>query len=129
MPEIHNVESRVMTMAKAPKITPSDEAWESGELGRDENSVRVSDGPDENKLDQSVGLVPVSIRLQKSLIEDFKIIAQYNGIGYQPLMRQILTRFADAEKKRILRDLLSEQGKDIDMDDIDDPEEGSRKRA
>ncbi len=42
--------------------------------------------------------------LQKSLIEDLKHIATLNGIGYQPLIRQILTRFADAEKKRILRE-------------------------
>lgn len=29
------------------------------------------------------------------------MIAQLNGIGYQPLMRQVLARFADCEKKKI----------------------------
>jgi hypothetical protein len=42
--------------------------------------------------------------LQKSLIEDFKAIASLNGIGYQPLMRQILKRFVDCEKKRIIKE-------------------------
>ena len=104
-------------MAKTPKITASDEAWESGALGLDEEFVRVAQEIDEAKIDESVGLVPVSIRLQKSLIEDFKIIAKYNGIGYQPMMRQILTRFADCEKKRILRELLPEFHKEIETED------------
>ena len=116
-------------MAKSTKIGASDEAWETGKLGRDEKYVRVSKGLDESKLDQSVGLVPVSIRLQKSLIEDFKIIAQYNGIGYQPLMRQILTRFANSEKKQILREFLSETGRDINMGDVESNEEPELKRA
>jgi hypothetical protein len=111
-------------MAKdTTKIGASDEAWESGELGRDEEFVKVSKEIDESKLDQSLGLVPVSIRLQKSLIEDFKLIARYNGIGYQPLMRQILTRFADCEKKRILRDLLADAGRVEEEDaELDEPE-------
>jgi hypothetical protein len=43
------------------------------------------------------------------LIEDFKLIGQLHGISYQPLMRQILQRFADSEKKRVLRELAYEQ--------------------
>ena len=38
------------------------------------------------------------------LIEDFKMIAALHGLGYQPLMRQTLRRFADAEKKRLLQE-------------------------
>jgi hypothetical protein len=41
-------------------------------------------------------------RVEKSLIEDLKAIARINGLGYQPLMRQILTRFAEAEKRQML---------------------------
>ena len=51
----------------------------------------------------------ISIRLQKSLIEDFKLLADLHGLGYQPLMRQILTRFADSEKKRLLRKFAASQ--------------------
>ncbi len=43
----------------------------------------------------------ISIRLHKELIEDFKKIAEFRGIGYQPLMRDALQRFAAAEYKLI----------------------------
>lgn len=110
-------------MSKKAKIEATDEAWDSGKLGRDEEYVRVSKGVDEEKIDASVGLVPVSIRLQKSLVNDFKMIAEINGIGYQPLMRQILTRFAECEKKKIIRDMMAEEGMGGDIDhDNDEPE-------
>lgn len=98
-------------MSKQPKIPSSDEAWDTGELGREEEFVkRAPDDDSEAKIDSSLELQLISIRLQKSLIEDFKHIASVNGIGYQPLMRQILKRFANAEKKRILREWASEMG-------------------
>lgn len=89
------------------KIPGTEEAWDSGELGTDANFVAVMEGPDEAVIDAALDLQPISIRLQKSLIEDFKLIAQLNGLGYQPLMRQVLTRFADCEKKRILREAVA----------------------
>ena len=96
-------------MSKQPKIRSSDEAWDTGELGREEGFVkRATDDTDEAEIDSSLELQLISIRLQKSLIEDYKHIASMNGIGYQPLMRQTLKRFADAEKKRILRERASE---------------------
>ncbi|WP_140060940.1 hypothetical protein, partial [Vibrio parahaemolyticus] len=70
--------------------------------------VRKSNN-DGEKLDDKLGLQMISIRLQKSLIEDLKDIAELNGIGYQPLMKQILKRFVDAEKKKILREMAIEQ--------------------
>lgn len=86
------------------KIPSTDEAWDEGRLGRDERSVGVANEGLEARVDESLGLQLISIRLQKSLIDDFKAIAQLNNIGYQTLMRQILQRFADGEKKRILRE-------------------------
>ena len=91
-------------MSKRIAIPASDNAWDSGELGREEEFVKVATDDIEAEIDESLGLQLISIRLQKSLIDDFKAIAQINGIGYQPLMRQILQRFADGEKKRILRE-------------------------
>lgn len=84
------------------------EAWESGKLGQDDQFVRKSKG-NESKLDEKLGLQMISIRLQKSLIEDLKDISELNGIGYQPLMKQILKRFVDAEKKKILKEKALEQ--------------------
>ena len=90
------------------KDTAEIETWESGKLGRSEEFVRKSNNNGE-MLDDKLGLQMISIRLQKSLIEDLKDIAEINGIGYQPLMKQILKRFVDAEKKKILREMAIEQ--------------------
>lgn len=96
-------------MSRQPMIPTSDEAWDTGKLGREEEFARrAPEDANEAKIDSSLDLQLISIRLQKSLIEDYKHIASMNGIGYQPLMRQILKRFADAEKKRILRERASE---------------------
>ena len=96
-------------MTKIGKIPTSDEAWdENGQLGRDEEHVKRSEEDIEPQIDKALELQLISIRLQKSLIEDFKYIATLNGIGYQPLMRQILKRFVDGEKKRILRERIHE---------------------
>lgn len=103
-------------MSTQPSITDRDELWEDGTLGRDENHVRVSNQDNERQLHDTLCLQAISIRLQKSLIEDLKNIAALNGIGYQPLIRQILTRFADSEKKRILREAVRESKAIIEGD-------------
>lgn len=96
-----------------PTIMASDEAWDERTLGADENFVKVADVELTDSIDEAAGTQLISIRLQKSLIEDFKMIASLNsGIGYQTLMKQILKRFADSEKKRILSELISEKLKE-----------------
>ena len=95
-------------MGDCAKIPASDEAWDAGQLGRMEDHVKRVEEDIESKIDKALDLQLISIRLQKSLIEDFKHIAALNGIGYQPLMRQVLKRFVDGEKKKILRDMAYE---------------------
>jgi predicted DNA binding CopG/RHH family protein len=84
------------------------EAWESGALGRDEKHVKVTDASEELALDDAMDMQMISIRLQKKLIEDLKVIAKHNGIGYQPLIRQLLTRFVISEFKRMMNDAFAE---------------------
>lgn len=94
------------------KIPGTDEAWESGKLGADEKHIAQlpedERAREEGLIDESLGLQPISIRLEKSLIEDFKAIATINGLAYQTLMRQALKRFADCEKKRVLNQAAAE---------------------
>ena len=90
-------------MSDIPKIPDTDEAWEEGQLGRDERFVKRVEENKEKSVDESLGLQMISIRLHKSLIEEFKVIAAIHGIGYQTLMRQSLTRFARGEMKRLAR--------------------------
>ena len=81
-------------------IESTEEAWDSRELGATEEFSAIA--PDDVQIltDQHLDLQPISIRLEKSLIEDFKLIASIHGIGYQPLMRQILKRFADSKEEK-----------------------------
>ena len=62
------------------------------------------DSEKEQAIDDSVKLKMISIRLQNDLIDDLKAIAQLNGLGYQPLIKQVLTRFVVGEKKKIHND-------------------------
>jgi len=94
---------------KVDKIESSTEAWESGLLGRDEDFIKISDDIKQDLIDDSLELQMISIRLQKTLIEDMKMIASLHGIGYQPLIRQIIARFANCEKKQLLREIASKR--------------------
>jgi|SRR5699024_4023308 len=80
--------------------------WESGELGMSAESVQVS--TDSDALDEALGMKPISIRLEKRLIENLKRIASHHNIGYQPMVRDLLNRFATAELKFILKQELEE---------------------
>ncbi|MBZ0096341.1 MAG: hypothetical protein K8H75_13345 [Sulfuricella sp.] len=94
-------------------ITSSDEAWDDRILGADSEFVKVAEAGMADSIDEASGTQLISIRLQKTLIEDFKLIASLNkGIGYQTLMKQILQRFVDCEKKRIWNELVSEKIKE-----------------
>jgi predicted DNA binding CopG/RHH family protein len=95
------------------KIEGTEDAWEQRELGATEDFVEAVElsAEDQQAIDAALELQPISIRLPKSLIEDFKAIASLSGLGYQPLMRQVLTRFADCEKKRILREVATAAAK------------------
>ncbi len=97
------------------KIKGTLEAWESGVLGTSKTHTKAlslrETKSDLNLINDELGLQPISIRLEKSLIEDFKAIASLHGLGYQTLMRQALKRFADCEKKDILRKAAAESKK------------------
>lgn len=91
-------------------IPDTAEAWEERALGADEKFVAVVDQAEEELINEAAGTQLISIRMSKCMIEDFKMIASLNGsMGYQTLMKQILQRFVDSEKKRIFRELVSEK--------------------
>jgi uncharacterized protein (DUF4415 family) len=93
------------------KINSTVEAWESRQLGADRDSVRPVASALTDQIEDSLGLQAISIRLDKSLIESFKLLAEYHGVGYQPLMRDALKRFADCELKNIARGVIEAQRK------------------
>ena len=83
------------------------ELWESGELGTTEAHAQVSTGS-KQEVDDALGLQLISIRLQKQLVNDLKKIAEYHGVGYQPMIRDLLNRFARSEIKQIICQRLNE---------------------
>lgn len=97
----------------AATIPDTEEAWEERTLGADEKFVEVVDQIEEDLINEAAGTQLISIRMTKCMIDDFKMIASLNGsIGYQTLMKQILQRFVDSEKRRILRELVFEKLKE-----------------
>jgi predicted DNA binding CopG/RHH family protein len=83
------------------KVKDTNEAWESRELGADDAYVEVADQAHEEALNAALELQSISIRLPKQLIEHYKLIAHFHGVGYQPLMRDVMTRFVPGALKEI----------------------------
>ncbi|WP_342116529.1 hypothetical protein [Pseudoduganella sp. OTU4001] len=99
-------------MATPERIDDTVEAWEQGVLGTDEQFTAKADASAEKELDDALGLQAISIRLPKELIDQFKLIAKIHSMGYQPLMREALKRFASSEVKVILTQMANEGKKE-----------------
>lgn len=93
------------------KQTPTGtlEEWESGAIGAEEAFARLSENINGEAVDDELGLQLISIRLDKSLIDTLKLIASVNGIGYQPLIRKQLHRFAESEVKRLYKQQIADE--------------------
>ena len=85
----------------AKKIQSTDKNWDNGALGQSEEHAMPSSST-EQKLNEAMAMQSISIRLDKSLIEDLKLIADINGLGYQPLIRRVLHRFTNGEMKKLV---------------------------
>jgi predicted DNA binding CopG/RHH family protein len=90
---------------QARKQASTAEEWENGKLGSEEEFARKAPIELEQAVDNALDLQPISIRLQKQLLEQLKFIAVYRGIGYQPLVRDLLNRFVRAELIDIAHEL------------------------
>lgn len=90
------------------KIQNSAENWENGALGLSaDHAVRV---PDEvvAAVERATGnnMQLISMRMPQELVVLLKEIAKYHGVGYQPLIRDLLQRWAANEIKMILEERL-----------------------
>jgi len=111
---------------KAEKIEGTVEAWESGQLGRDAQYAKLDNTLSIKDLEDALELKPISIRLKKSLLSDLKLIADVEGIGYQPLIKQLLERFVIGEFKRYARESMTDKLKSLAAEEA---EAGKRKTA
>lgn len=70
------------------------EFWDNRELGASEEFAKRASPEREKAVRDSLNLHMVSIRLPADIIEQLKQLARADGVGYQPFIRQIVTRFA-----------------------------------
>ena len=92
---------------KTQKIEGSTDNWDNELLGNDEQFAAIAEDVTSESVDDMLALQMISIRLQKSMIQDLKNIAQVNNLGgYQPLIRRVLERFIEAEMKAIARETM-----------------------
>jgi len=108
--------------------------WESGELGADEAHIQSVGMPLKLKKllnkSQDKKMQLVSIRLPVDLIDDLKEIGKAEGIGYQSLSREVLTRFVEAENRKRINDLISEKRKlERELQEMKDELRHVKKRA
>ena len=96
-------------MSKKSNIPGTVEAWESGELGKSDAHVRKTSLETEQQIDEALGLQAISIRLPKATIEVYKNLAKMHGVGYQPLMRDAICRWAESELKMLLAGAVESQ--------------------
>lgn len=115
-------------MSTTDKVSASECDWESGKLGREEQYVRRASRDKEVSLDEALNLQMISIRLQHQLIEDLKFIAKANGVGYQPLIRDILQRFVVGEVKAIVREVKERRARE-EAEAKREPEQAARELA
>jgi len=92
----------------------ADDWGPAGQLGNDPAHAQHVD--ESKNVDDVLGLHPISIRFPKELVRDLKAIAQLNGMGYQPLIREVCKRFVDAEKRAILRDQLVRRQQELERE-------------
>jgi hypothetical protein len=84
------------------KIESTEEAWDERALGASAEHVVVAGDEYVSALDDALGLQSISIRLPKQMIEQYKLIAHFHGVGYQPLMRDVMARFVPNAIREIL---------------------------
>lgn len=120
-------------MTKNKRIPGTDEAWDAGDLGADAEHAKRAPAGTSEAIDDALGLQMISIRLPRELIEELKVIARFRGVGgYQPLIRDVLKRFANAELKQIgieYANQKSAQAKQAKTDPCDEPPIEHKKAA
>jgi uncharacterized protein (DUF4415 family) len=97
------------TKQVATEIADTPEAWENGELGQSLDHAVVAPSKLAAEIDEALGLQMISIRLNKDLIDAFKLLGIKHEMGYQPLMREALKRFVEGEYKMIAQEHLERQ--------------------
>lgn len=82
--------------------------WDERDLGSSPEDVEVASDDEMDDLYNALSLQLISIRLERKLITELKSIAKTYGIGYQPMIRDLLNRFVLSERKMELQKMIDE---------------------
>lgn len=115
-------------MSSKATIPGTVEAWESGQLGTDKKHAKKAPAELEQAIEEAIAMQAISIRLPRSIVKVYKDLASIHGVGYQPLMRDALCRFAESEMKRLLAGAAQTQAQ-ADRTRAAEDEEPPRKKA
>lgn len=75
------------------KIIGSEENWEEGRLGLDEENQVAVDQTVEMQVDTSLGLVEIKFKIDATLDEKLETFAKENGLIKKAAIRKILEDF------------------------------------
>lgn len=75
------------------KIIGSEENWEDGRLGLDEENQVAVDQTVEMQVDTSLGLVEIKFKIDATLDEKLETFAKENGLIKKAAIRKILEDF------------------------------------
>jgi predicted DNA binding CopG/RHH family protein len=96
-------------MSNANNVETPEDDWEQEDMHLDPSNYRKSTDQEDKELDDALGLQMISIRLQKDLLDQLKLIAKFHGIGYQPMVRDVLSRWARREIVDIAKQQMEEK--------------------
>lgn len=97
-------------MSTSRKVSnPNPQPWEEFDKHLTEANVSIVPPDEEAAIEDALGLQMISIRLQKSLISNLKVIADFHKVGYQPLIRDLLNRFVRSEMQSVLHSLIEQK--------------------
>ena len=85
------------------RFDKDNELWESRQLGASEEHAVAATPEMEKALDDATGLQLLSFRIQQSVVGQLKELAKVEGIGYQPLMRRILTNWVRENEHKLIQ--------------------------
>ncbi|MEI2429179.1 hypothetical protein RDV84_23195 [Lysobacter yananisis] len=105
--------------------------WEDGTLGLSADHAVPAPASLDREVDDALALQMISIRLPRGLLDDLKLIAEKEGLGYQPLIRRVLMRFANAEFRSMVRSKLTSTLSELnaEQEHCEEVEEPQLKRA
>lgn len=87
-------------MATRKKYTTED--WDSRAVGASPEHAVAAPKSENDAVDAALGLRSIAIRLPVEMIDQYKLLAHFHGVGYQPLMRDVLARFVPQAMKELL---------------------------